>query len=299
MLYTAKYEYVFLSVILKRYNLMKILLEIILKEEVVDYVILSNKLIKDKVNEKGMEVDVLVLVNKKLINIELNTNFSETIKEKNMSYLERIMLSLRKKGGKYKNDEITNVIQANINFNRKGNNELENISIYNETEKSKYLKNPIILNYNIDFYKYLYYNVNNKLTKEQIFFAMLDLPLKDLEILGKEIDFVNEYKNALIEVNDDMFDFTMTEEEKEYYMELSIEEAKREGLEKGIKKGRKEGKKEGKLFGIIEVAKQMLKENLDIDLIQRITKLDRKKIGPQNEVLSFFPEMKQTRICWA
>ena len=187
MLYTAKYEYVFLSVILKRYNLMKILLEIILKEEVVDYVILSNKLIKDKVNEKGMEVDVLVLVNKKLVNIELNTNFSETIKEKNMSYLERIMLSLRKKGGKYKNDEITKVIQANINFNRKGNNELENISIYKETKKCKYLKNPIILNYNIDFYKYLYYNVNDKLTKEQIFFAMLDLPLKDLEILGKEI----------------------------------------------------------------------------------------------------------------
>ena len=71
MLYTAKYEYVFLSVILKRYNLMKILLEIILKEEVIDYVILSNKLIKDKVNEKGMEVDLLVLVNKKLVNIEI------------------------------------------------------------------------------------------------------------------------------------------------------------------------------------------------------------------------------------
>ena len=278
MFYTAKYEYVFLSVILKRYNLMKILLEIILKEEVVDYVILSNKLIKDKVNEKGMEVDLLVLVNKKLVNIELNTNFSETIKEKNMSYLERIMLSLRKKGGKYKNDEITKVIQVNINFNRKGNNELENISIYNETKKCKYLKNPIILNYNIDFYKFLYYNVNNKLTKEQIFFAMLDLPLKDLEILGKEIDFVNEYKNALIEVNDDMFDFTMTEEEKEYYIRM----AQREGREEGRKEGEKTGRKEGKLIGAmqskIEIAKQMLKENFDIESIIRITKLDRRKV---------------------
>ena len=274
MLYTAKYEYVFLSVIVNKKSLMKILLEIILKEEVIDYIILSNKLIKDKVNEKGMEVDVLVLVNKKLLNIELNTNFSETIKEKNMSYLERIMLSLRKRGGKYNKEEITNVIQANINFNRKGNNELENISIYNETEKCKYLKNPIILNYNIDFYKYLYYNVNDKLTKEQIFFAMLDLPLKDLEILGKEIDFVNEYKNALIEVNDDMFDFTMTEEEKEYYIRM----AQREGREEGRMEGKLEGLKEGKIQGKLEIAKQMLKENFDIDSIIKITKLDRKKI---------------------
>ena len=99
---------------------------------------------------------------------------------------------------------------------------------------------------------------------------MLDLPLKDLEILGKEIDFVNEYKNALIEVNDDMFDFTMTEEEKEYYIRM----AQREGREEG----RLEGIKEGKIRGKLEIAKQMLKENFDIDSIIKITKLDRKKI---------------------
>ena len=98
--------------------------------------------------------------------------------------------------------------------------------------------------------------------------------------------YVNEYKNALIEVNDDMFDFTMTEEEKEYYIRMAQregrEEGRLEGIKEGEKAGRKEGKKEGKLIGAmqskIEIAKQMLKENFDIESIIRITKLDRRKV---------------------
>ena len=80
MFYTAKYESIFLATIVNKPNLMKLLLEIILKEEVKEYVLLSNKLIKDK--EKGKKVDILVLANNKTINIELNTSFSEVIKEK-------------------------------------------------------------------------------------------------------------------------------------------------------------------------------------------------------------------------
>lgn len=270
MFYTAKHEAIFLATIVNKPNLMKILLEIILEEEVKEYMLLSNKLIKDKNKEKGKEVDILVLVNNKIINIELNTNFSEVIKEKNISYLERIMLSLRKKGEKYQKLKIEQVIQVNINFNRKGNSGKEYVSIYNETAKAKYLKKPIIINYNIDFYKEMYYNVNNKLTKEQIFLAMLDLSLKDLEKLSKEVMFVEEYKVSLIEINDDEFDFTMTEEEKQYY------------IEKAQELGKEEGKKEGKFIGAMqskmEIARELLKKNMKIDFIQEVTKLDRKKI---------------------
>ena len=42
--------------------------------------------------------------------------------------------------------------------------------------------------------------------------------------------------------------------------------------------GKVEGLKEGKIQGKLEIAKQMLKENFDIDSIIKITKLDRKKI---------------------
>ena len=286
MLYTAKHEAIFLATIVNKPNLMKILLEIILEEEVKEYILLSNKLIKDKLKEKGKEVDILVLVNNKIINIELNTNFSEVIKEKNMSYLERIMLSLRKKGGKYQKLKIEQVIQVNINFNRRVNSGKEYVSIYNETTKTKYLKKPIIINYNIDFYKEMYYTVNSKLTEEQIFWAMLDLSLEELEKLSKEVKFVEEYKVSLIEINDDEFDFTMTEEEKQYYIERAQEIGKEEGrivgIEEGRKEGRKQGKKEGKFIGAmqskIEIAKRMLKENFDIESVIKITGLNRRKV---------------------
>lgn len=155
MIYTSKKETILLSTIVKREKSMKLLLEIILKEEVKEYTLLSNELIKNKEREKGKEkeVDILVLVNNKIVNIELNTNFNEVIKEKNISYLERIMLSLRKKGGKYQKLKIEQVIQVNINFNRVGKKEIENVSVYNETEEKKYLKSSMIINYNIDFYK--------------------------------------------------------------------------------------------------------------------------------------------------
>ena len=60
MFYTAKHEAIFLATIVNKPNLMKILLEIILNENVVEYMLLSNKLIKDKNKEKGKEVDILL-----------------------------------------------------------------------------------------------------------------------------------------------------------------------------------------------------------------------------------------------
>ena len=61
MLLSAKYETIFLITIVRKENLVKKLLSIILNEEVFEFTILSNKLIKDKENEKGKEVEYEVL----------------------------------------------------------------------------------------------------------------------------------------------------------------------------------------------------------------------------------------------
>ena len=52
-----------------------------------------------------------------------------------------------------------------------------------------------------------------------------------------------------------------------------FEKAKEEGREEG----RKEGRKEGSLKNAIEVAKNMLKENFDVDLISRLTGLKKEQ----------------------
>ena len=61
-----------------------------------------------------------------------------------------------------------------------------------------------------------------------------------------------------------------------------IEERERRQLAKskmeGIKEGIKEGKKEGKIENTIEIAKNLIKEGLDINLIYRVTGLRKAKI---------------------
>lgn len=61
----------------------------------------------------------------------------------------------------------------------------------------------------------------------------------------------------------------------------AIEEGLKEGIKKGIKEGRTEGKIEGRIEGsmkkAITIAKNMLKENFDIELISKITGLKKEQ----------------------
>jgi len=56
--------------------------------------------------------------------------------------------------------------------------------------------------------------------------------------------------------------------------EEGLEEGREEGKKQGIKEGRKEGRKEAK----IEVAKKMIEEKMDIELIEKVTGLSKEKI---------------------
>jgi len=59
----------------------------------------------------------------------------------------------------------------------------------------------------------------------------------------------------------------------------------RKGMEKGVKKGIKIGIEKGIEKGIIQTAKEMLKNNMDIELISKITKLSVEKISEIKKTL--------------
>ena len=79
------------------------------------------------------------------------------------------------------------------------------------------------------------------------------------------------------------------EEAREDGLEEGIKEGKKEGMKEGIKEGIKEGKKEGmkegKELGKKEIALNLLRENLPIDLIIKATGLTRKKVTQLKENL--------------
>ena len=97
-------------------------------------------------------------------------------------------------------------------------------------------------------------------------------------------DYVKDAKRASI--SDDivgLYDKELHEEllrNTELYNaeQKGIKQGKKDGIKEGKEKGIKEGMKKGIKEKAIETAKNMLKENISIDIISRVTGLDIKEI---------------------
>lgn len=102
-------------------------------------------------------------------------------------------------------------------------------------------------------------------------------------------DFAKELKDEYITAkqqagarNEYMYFSDILEEEKEEARATGLAEGLAEGKAEGIAEGRAEGLVEGKAEGIKEnlelIARKMLQEKCDIELIMKITNLDKEKI---------------------
>ncbi len=109
---------------------------------------------------------------------------------------------------------------------------------------------------------------------------MLDMDKEDLFKLSKTDKLAKKYYDKLMELNtnQEFVGLLSNDEEYEIYVKSEISEARedahKEGIKEGIDIGVEQGSKESKL----EIAKAMLKKNMDINLIAEITKLSIKEI---------------------
>ena len=92
----------------------------------------------------------------------------------------------------------------------------------------------------------------------------------------KENKGVEKAKEKLEEISNDEVMQKIADWKESYYREqASIRTTgRKEGLEEGLKEGKKEGKKEEKL----QIAKNLKKENIDINLISKVTGLSVEEI---------------------
>ena len=95
----------------------------------------------------------------------------------------------------------------------------------------------------------------------------------DLENISKGNGVVKKYMEELVKVNEDADFLNFISVEKDNMMiENSIrDEGIRKGLELGLEKGTEQSKN--------EIAKNMLKENMDISLISKLTGLSNEQIN--------------------
>ena len=265
------------------------ILEPILDKKIEELEILNPNLIQDHYERRGQRLDLLVKTKDEIINVELNTNYSEEVMIRNLHYIFKLASENTERGNKYKIGY--SIVQVNLNFY----NSKYTRSIYtlydkvNKIELTDYIK---IYNVGIDKYIKNYYNNGKKFTQGEEALIMLDMGKQELEELSEKSDIVSNFKEEVIKANNDKFvvEWISREEEQKQYEEVMYEkglnqglmQGKQQGLSEGIAKGKQQGLSEGITQGIeqtkIESAKKMLELKMDLETIGKVTGLSKEEI---------------------
>ena len=263
-------------------------------EELLENLILvKNELDKNVEKKKGLRSDYVALINGTKLNIEINNNHSLDIMERNIEYAFRLYANKVNRGRKSK---YTQVIQINLNnFSFIGNNKI--IDIYTlKNEESLNLTNKIII---FQIYvpnlrkKWYTSGIENLEEVERYILTLVERSIEDSKELGKGNKIMEEYINDAIYASGD--ELLLEAYDKEWALkDLGMREGYQEGFEKGIKEGREQGIEQGFKQGIEqgktqgfhkgfnggsqaakeEIVRNMLMENLPLDLIIKISGLN-------------------------
>ena len=268
--YTCKNDRAFKEVFLKPDNsdLLKALLEFILKIKIDKLEIKKTELLSGNVNIKDKRVDAIVHTGNKKIEIEINSQNKDYLHTRSTAYICNIYQSNASVGDTYNED--TDIIQVNLTWGLgRNNDEMKIYKIMNE-KGELYVKNFIIYEINMDYYDKIWYSKNEEEIKKNQYMIMLDLDKKELKNMPKD-KIVDKYITNVTIVNDDPeFQKYMSEEEDKKKIQNSLlSEAKEEGISQGISQGYTSGINDG----INQTAKNLLSMNMTLEDISKATGL--------------------------
>ena len=278
--YTCRNDRTFKEVFLKPDNsdLLKALLEFILKIKIDKLEIKKTELLSGNVNIKDKRVDAIVHTGNKKIEIEINSQNKDYLHTRSTAYICNIYQSNASVGDTYNED--TDIIQVNLTWGLGRNNEEMKIYKIMNEKGELYVKNFIIYEINMDYYDKIWYSKNEEEIKKNQYMIMLDLDKKELENMPKD-KIVDKYITNVTIVNDDPeFQKYMSEEEDKRKIQNSLlSEAKEEGISQGYTSGINDGISKGENKKSIKIAKNMLKKNMSIEDISDITGLSIEEIN--------------------
>ena len=274
--YTCKNDRAFKEVFLNPNNsdLLKALLEFILKIKIDELEIKKTELLSGNVNIKDKRVDAIVHTGNKKIEIEINSQNKDYLHTRSTAYICNIYQSNASVGDTY--NENTDIIQVNLTWGLgRNNDEMKIYKIMNE-KGELYVKNFIIYEINMDYYDKIWYSKNEEEIKKNLYMIMLDLDKKELKSMPKD-KIVDKYITNVTIVNDDPeFQKYMSEEEDKKKIQNSLlSEAKEEGISQGIEQGYTSGINDG----IKQTAKNLLSMNMPLEDISKATGLSIEEIN--------------------
>ena len=274
--YTCRNDRAFKEVFLNPNNsdLLKALLEFILKIKIDKLEIKKTELLSGNVNIKDKRVDAIVHTGNKKIEIEINSQNKDYLHTRSTAYICNIYQSNASVGDTYNED--TDIIQVNLTWGLgRNNDEMKIYKIMNE-KGELYVKNFIIYEINMDYYDKIWYSKNEEEIKKNQYMIMLDLDKKELKNMPKD-KIVDKYITNVTIVNDDPeFQKYMSEEEDKRKIQNSLlSEAKEEGISQGISQGYTSGINDG----IKQTAKNLLSMNMTLEDISKATGLSIEEIN--------------------
>ena len=240
-------------------------------EDILNNICLAkNELDKNNENDKGERCDYVALLSDTSLNIEVNNNSSLEVLERNMEYAHRLYSKKIRRGKE--NYQYTQVIQFNLNnFAFKGNDKI--VDIYTVTNDDNIgLSNKLIF---VQIYvpnlrkKWYTKGMKSLSEEEKYILALVEMDLDKLNDLGGE-NIMDEYVKEAEEVS---FEGGVGEA---YDKEWALRD---QGYRDGLLQGKAEGISEGKNERNIEIAKNMLNEGIDINIITKCTGLTNEDIN--------------------
>ena len=232
-------------------------------EDILNNICLAkNELDKNVENDKGERCDYVALLSDTSLNIEVNNNSSLEVLERNMEYAHRLYSKKIRRGKE--NYQYTQVIQFNLNnFAFKGNDKI--VDIYTVTNDDNIgLSNKLIF---VQIYvpnlrkKWYTKGMKSLSEEEKYILALVEMDLDKLNDLGGE-NIMDEYVKEAEEVS---FEGGVGEA---YDKEWALRD-----------QGYREGMSQGKSKEKIEIAKNLLKNNVDISVIASSTGLTEDEIN--------------------
>ena len=272
--YSCRYDKTFKEVFLnpKNEDLLKALLEDILKVKIEIKKILPTELIVGNNIIKSKRVDALILAINKKIEIEINASINEYVYIRNMAYICNIYSTNALVGDSY--NQNIDIIQINLTWGLDYEESKREFRIIDKNG-NVYVKNLLIMEINMEYYKKIWYSKDEKKIKENELLVMLDLNEGELKKMPKSDKISEKYVESVTIVNNDpFFQEYMSHEEDQRKMQNSlIREAEDSGYEKGIKLGEEKLEKEK-----IDIAKRLLNMYMNKEDIIKATGLTPEEI---------------------
>jgi len=249
------------------------LLKCILEIEPKEIIILNPEIIGSSYYDKGTIVDLIVEIEDGTkIGIEMNTNVNKYLINRNLFYMFKIMSKDKKRGNLY--NELNKHIQINIDCEGYHKKSIMKYKIIEEEVREILTDKIEIIRVDLPYFVNKCYNEDvAELDYKDKFIGMIGIEDKKmLQNITKGEKKMEKIMKKVEDFSDDeeilgAYDAEWHRKEVERVVRIAeIEEAEEEGLVKGLKKG------------ILQTAKNMLKENIDINIISKVTGLTLEEI---------------------